>query len=526
MPSVANSNAATKQEIRDVCAMTVFSTFVEGDSSPSVIGGGSFKASNTNPTSITFFDDGYEGQRIRVVFLNNNTTIAFSQSFLLGNGEVDWNPTTGDSLEAVFDGIFWWGIITSATGAYLAKDADDTSTGQLSLTVDKAASAALIGTNTSTTIYSSGLLGISNAPSTNGVHGTSTGQGSFGVQGTTSGTFGTGVEGLSTGEDGYGILGKADNALGHGFGVYGVTNAETGRGLTSVALHTTGVNYALRVLTKSINGFGAYIENDALTSITRIGTATALINSTVGLVELFNVDNSGVLVAAGGVNALTSATTVVDVAASAAPTVGQSLIATSSTAATWRALGLVTNNGADFATTPVATADNAIALGNAAEAADISDIAIGTGAYASGEGSLAAGWGAIAIATDTIGANTAVGTDAYALGSSGATALGYGSTAEAKNSIAIGEIVADVENEIRIGFEGVNNVTLSSTGAHSLVGSAAMYKLPTYTVATVPAVSVSGMIYVSDGAAGLPVAAFSDGTSWLRCDTLAAVAIA
>ena len=33
-------------------------------------------------------------------------------------------------------------------------------------------------------------------------------------------------------------------------------------------------------------------------------------------------------------------------------------------------------------------------------------------------------------------------------------------------------------------------------------------------------------IYVSDGAAGSPVLAFSNGTNWLRCDTLAAIAAA
>lgn len=46
-------------------------------------------------------------------------------------------------------------------------------------------------------------------------------------------------------------------------------------------------------------------------------------------------------------------------------------------------------------------------------------------------------------------------------------------------------------------------------------------RLPTYTVATVPAASAhtGAMIYVSNGAAGLPVVAFSDGASWLRVDT-------
>ncbi|GHC02178.1 hypothetical protein [Cerasicoccus arenae] len=47
-----------------------------------------------------------------------------------------------------------------------------------------------------------------------------------------------------------------------------------------------------------------------------------------------------------------------------------------------------------------------------------------------------------------------------------------------------------------------------------------------YTVAGVPtAADYTGvMIYVSNGAAGSPVMAFSNGTNWLRCDTRAAIA--
>lgn len=50
--------------------------------------------------------------------------------------------------------------------------------------------------------------------------------------------------------------------------------------------------------------------------------------------------------------------------------------------------------------------------------------------------------------------------------------------------------------------------------------------LPTYAVAGVPAAAdYSGhIIYVSDGAAGSPILAFSDGTNWLRSDTGAAIA--
>jgi len=55
-----------------------------------------------------------------------------------------------------------------------------------------------------------------------------------------------------------------------------------------------------------------------------------------------------------------------------------------------------------------------------------------------------------------------------------------------------------------------------------------VFQTGTYTVATVPAAAtyVGGVIYVSNGAAGQPVLAFSNGTNWLRCDTLATIAAA
>ena len=51
---------------------------------------------------------------------------------------------------------------------------------------------------------------------------------------------------------------------------------------------------------------------------------------------------------------------------------------------------------------------------------------------------------------------------------------------------------------------------------------------PTYTVATAPsAASIAGsLIYVTDGAAGSPILAFSDGTDWKRSYTGATIAAA
>ena len=73
------------------------------------------------------------------------------------------------------------------------------------------------------------------------------------------------------------------------------------------------------------------------------------------------------------------------------------------------------------------------------------------------------------------------------------------------------------------GFVGdvTGNVTGDVTG--DVVG---LVQVPTYTVATAPAATgiAGSLIYVSNGAAGSAILAFSDGTDWLRSDTGAAIA--
>ncbi len=73
------------------------------------------------------------------------------------------------------------------------------------------------------------------------------------------------------------------------------------------------------------------------------------------------------------------------------------------------------------------------------------------------------------------------------------------------------------------GFVGAvtGNVTGDVTG--DVVG---LVQVPTYTVATAPsAASIAGsLIYVSDGAAGAAILAFSNGTDWKRSDTGATIA--
>ena len=73
-------------------------------------------------------------------------------------------------------------------------------------------------------------------------------------------------------------------------------------------------------------------------------------------------------------------------------------------------------------------------------------------------------------------------------------------------------------------FSGPVVSTNGFTG--DLTGAA---KLPTYTVASAPSASTAGagtIIYVSNGAAGSPIIAFSDGTDWKRSDTGATIAAA
>lgn len=70
------------------------------------------------------------------------------------------------------------------------------------------------------------------------------------------------------------------------------------------------------------------------------------------------------------------------------------------------------------------------------------------------------------------------------------------------------------------------NTTFSGpvTSTNGFVGD---IKVPTYTVATAPSASSAGagtLVYVSDGAAGSAILAFSDGTNWKRSDTGATIA--
>jgi hypothetical protein len=74
---------------------------------------------------------------------------------------------------------------------------------------------------------------------------------------------------------------------------------------------------------------------------------------------------------------------------------------------------------------------------------------------------------------------------------------------------------------------GINMASTTFTGpVTSTNGFVGDIKVPTYTVATAPSASDAGagtLVYVSDGAAGSAILAFSNGTDWKRSDTGATI---
>jgi len=85
------------------------------DTTPSVSLGTFFKTANTAGTIISMFDDGIEGQQIKVLIQDVNTTIDFTGTNLKGNAGADWTPTTNDWMECVFDGTNWYCSVRDCT---------------------------------------------------------------------------------------------------------------------------------------------------------------------------------------------------------------------------------------------------------------------------------------------------------------------------------------------------------------------------------------------------------------------------
>ena len=104
-------------------AFVSINTFTDGDTTPSVADGCAFKTANTSATTITNFDDGYEGQTITLHCNDNNTTI---DGALTKTG-MTIPLQSGDVLQFVRVGSNWQQIAgTVGMGSnYVAVDPED-----------------------------------------------------------------------------------------------------------------------------------------------------------------------------------------------------------------------------------------------------------------------------------------------------------------------------------------------------------------------------------------------------------------
>lgn len=92
-----------------------FTALTDGDATPSVDGLGNLKTANTSATTITDFDDGFDGQEICVLIQDGNTTIDFTGTNLKGNVGADWTPANGDFMVCKYDGTNWYCAVHDTT---------------------------------------------------------------------------------------------------------------------------------------------------------------------------------------------------------------------------------------------------------------------------------------------------------------------------------------------------------------------------------------------------------------------------
>lgn len=86
--------------------------FTDLDTIPTVADGNWFRASNTGPTTITFFDDGVDGQVIYLLFTNANTTLQDGATLNLSGG-INFTPNGDDIVTLIFDGVEWYEVSRS-----------------------------------------------------------------------------------------------------------------------------------------------------------------------------------------------------------------------------------------------------------------------------------------------------------------------------------------------------------------------------------------------------------------------------
>jgi len=86
-------------------------TFVDGDTTPSVLSGNVFVTANTAGTTITNFDDGRATQIITILFGDGNTTITRNNAYLAGG--VNFVSTIQAVIVLLKIGAFWFEVSRS-----------------------------------------------------------------------------------------------------------------------------------------------------------------------------------------------------------------------------------------------------------------------------------------------------------------------------------------------------------------------------------------------------------------------------
>lgn len=89
----------------EVIAATTIITFSANDTTPSVVGGNTFKfPAQPGAVSVTMFNDGVAGQKIDIIAGTTDTTIVDAGNLKMAGNFV---CNTNDSLTLVFDGTDW-----------------------------------------------------------------------------------------------------------------------------------------------------------------------------------------------------------------------------------------------------------------------------------------------------------------------------------------------------------------------------------------------------------------------------------
>lgn len=82
--------------------------FANADTTPSVQGRSVARTGNAGATSITYFDDGVEGQELQLIIKDGNTTLVHDVTKIYLQGGGNWTPAWGDTICFRLTGGIWF----------------------------------------------------------------------------------------------------------------------------------------------------------------------------------------------------------------------------------------------------------------------------------------------------------------------------------------------------------------------------------------------------------------------------------